>query len=363
MSDTSDQEKTEAPTAKRRADAKKKGQVPRSQELTSAFLLLGGAGAIQFLSGGIGTGIQTLFGGIVSAFDAPPAGLDGHVAQIREIARTTAAIGAPILLTLTGTALAIAGAQARGTLAPEALQPKWERLDPIKKAKEIWGPRAMMEFAKNLLKLILIGGVTWIVLNGAFEPLSALIQKDAGGLLATARSYAVRLLMATGLAYLVIAAIDYTWQVYSHEKSLKMSKEEIKKEVKESEGDQIMKVRRRSLARSMARRRMLLSVSDADVVVTNPTHIAVALKYDPEVSDAPIVLAMGERKVAQKIKEIAKENGVPTVENKPLARALYATATVGEAIPIDLFVAVAEVLAFVIRQRGARPAWAGSARA
>jgi flagellar biosynthetic protein FlhB len=157
---------------------------------------------------------------------------------------------------------------------------------------------------------------------------------------------------------------DYGYQVWRHEKQLKMSKEEIKKELKESEGDQILKIRRRTMARSMARRRMLLSVSDADVVVTNPTHIAVALKYDADIAPAPIVLAMGARKIAKQIKKIAMDSGVTVVENKPLARALYKTAKVGLPIPIELYVAVAEILAFVIKQRQKMAtAWKGTGTA
>jgi flagellar biosynthetic protein FlhB len=172
---------------------------------------------------------------------------------------------------------------------------------------------------------------------------------------------AVRLLLGAGLAYLLLALADYAYQIWRHEKNLKMSKEEIKRELKDSEGDQILKIRRRTMARSMARRRMLLSVSDADVVVTNPTHIAVALKYDPELAPAPMVLAMGARKVAEQIKRVALEHEVPVVENRTLARALYKTAKVGLPIPVELYVAVAEILAWVIKQREAmRPQWKGS---
>ena len=363
MSDDSGQDKSEAPTLKRREDARKKGQVPRSQEITSAFLLLAAAGSIQFLTGPLSAGLRDLFGGTLGTFDARPEGVQGMVGFIRGLTLSTAGLLAPVVLTLTGVAFASAAVQARGILSLEAVQPKFEKLNPINKAKEIWGPKALMELFKNLMKLALVGGVTWLVIQSAMDVITALGQQAPFALLMVAKAFAVRLLMWVGIAYLAIASIDYAYQIWNHEKSLKMSKQEIKQEHKESEGDQIMKVRRRSLARSMARRRMLLSVSQADVVVTNPTHIAVALKYDPTISDAPIVVAMGERKVAQKIKEIAKKHGVPTVENKPLARALYATAKVGQSIPLELFVAVAEILAFVIRQRGSRTLWEGSARA
>jgi flagellar biosynthetic protein FlhB len=159
-------------------------------------------------------------------------------------------------------------------------------------------------------------------------------------------------LLAAGVAFVFLALADYGFQVWQNERELKMSRQDIKDETKESEGDPHVKARRRSMAGALARRRMMLSVSEADVVVTNPTHVAVALQYDPLVSDAPIVLAMGERKVAERIKARAREAGVPILENKPLARALLASAEVGAPIPVELYRAVAEVLAWVFRQRG-----------
>ena len=273
---------------------------------------------------------------------------------------------APVLLVMAGTALAISAMQAQGVLSVEPLKPQWSRMNPIKKIPQIWGWKAVMELGKSLLKLLVVGVVVWIVLGSAASDISALGQQTPFSILMLVRTYAVRMLLWAGLAYLVVALVDYAFQLWQHEKQLKMSKEEIRKELKESEGDQVMKVRRRTMARQLARRRMLLAVSDADVVITNPTHIAVALKYDPSVADAPMVLAMGERKVAERIKEIARQDGVPLAENKPLARALFATAKVGFPIPLELFVAVAEILAWVYRQAGYRPgaraasAWQGA---
>jgi flagellar biosynthetic protein FlhB len=267
---------------------------------------------------------------------------------------------APVILGLGGVALAVAGIQARGVLSIEPLQPKLERLDPINKIKQTYGSKALMELLKSLLKLLLVSVAVWFALREGMDRIGSLGQQHPVALLVVAQSLAVKLLLTVGLAYLALALMDYGYTLWKHEKDLKMTKEEVKKEHKDAEGDQVMKVRRRTFARSLARRRMILAVSEADVVVTNPTHIAVALKYDPEVAPAPIVLAMGERKLAQRIKEMAREKGIPTIENKPLARALLATATVGEAIPVDLFVAVAEVLAWVIRNKKKTTAWAGS---
>jgi flagellar biosynthetic protein FlhB len=160
--------------------------------------------------------------------------------------------------------------------------------------------------------------------------------------------------MTAGLSYLGLAVVDYLWQWWRTEQSLRMSKEEIKQESRQSEGDPLVKQRMRSMGRALARRQMFRDVPKADVVITNPTHIAVALRYDPDVAPAPIVVAIGQRKVAQRIKEIAREHGIPTIENRPLARALLASCKVGTMIPGELYVAVAEILAFVFRRRVAR---------
>jgi flagellar biosynthetic protein FlhB len=355
MADESFQDRTEAPTPKRRKDAFDKGQVPRSPEVTTAFLLLAGAGVLASAVGSTATRVVDVFARATTRVTALPAGVEGNVGFLRELGRSTLNGMLPTLLALTGTALVISAIQARGVLSLEPLKPQWSKLDPIKKIPQIWGWKALAELAKSLLKLGLVGLVVWKALGKASSEIPALGQESPFALMDLVQRYAVRILLSAGLAYLVIALADYAFQIWQHEKQLKMSKEEVRREYKEAEGDQVVKVRRRTMARQFARRRMMLAVPEADVVVTNPTHIAVALKYDPDVADAPIVVAMGERKVAERIKEIAREHGVPLIENKPLARALLATARVGAAIPMELFVAVAEILAWVYRQAGYEP--------
>lgn len=357
MADETMQEKTQAPTPKRRQDAARKGQVPRSPEVTTAFLLMAGAGAVGLASGATSRTLVDLFGRSVVGITTMPVGVDGMVEHVEAVGRMTFVAIAPMVLLLSGTALAISVLQARGILTMTPLKPQWERLDPLKKAKQIWGVKAVAELVKSLLKLGLIGIVVWLTLRSMVDDVASLSQTSPMALLAVLRRYTVRVLLAVGGAYLVVAALDYAYQVWQHERQLRMSREEVKRELKESEGDQVVKVRRRTMARQQAHRRMMLSVSEADVVVTNPTHVAVALKYDPDVAPAPIVLAMGERKVAERIKALAADEGIPTVENKPLARALLATARVGEAIPAEFFVAVAEVLAFVYRHRSGAGAY------
>jgi flagellar biosynthetic protein FlhB len=361
MAEESFQDRTEKPTPKRRKEARGKGQVPKSQELTTALLLLAGAMVVSKGAPVLANTMGEIFVQATQAAGNPGLGLDGTVGWLRDVARASVTALAPILLAMAGTAVLVGGAQARGVLTLEPLKPKWNRLNPPENIKRIWGIQAPVQLAKSLLKFVIIAGAMYFVLQGAQNRLPALAQEGPYALLRFIQDQASRILLSAGCAYLFLALADYGYQVWRHEKSLKMSKEEIKKELKETEGDQILKVRRRTMARSLARRRMLLAVSDADVVVTNPTHIAVALKYDSEVAPAPVVLAMGARKLAKQIKEVALESGVAVVENKPLARALYKTAKVGLPIPVELYVAVAEILAFVMRQRKKmKNAWKGT---
>lgn len=347
------QDKTHAATPKRRRDAAEKGQVPKSPEVTTAFLLIASAGVFTMLSATTARSMVDIFHMSVSTVVRPPAGGAAMAALIRAVTLEAFRGLAPIIVSLGLVALAIAGAQGRGVFTMEPITPQLNRLDPLKKAKQIWGTKAIAELLKSFAKMGIVGLAVWLALGPVAPEIMALGQTTPAAMLAFMLRYTTRLLLAAGLAYLVLALADYTFQIWQHEKQIKMSREEIKKETKESEGDQVVKVQRRTMARQMARRRMMGAVAEADVVVTNPTHIAIALKYEPQTSHAPIVLAMGERKVAQRIKDLARDAGVPTVENKPLARALFATAQVGQPIPIELFMAVAEVLAFVYRSRGA----------
>jgi flagellar biosynthetic protein FlhB len=355
VSEDSFQEKTEEATPKRRHDALKKGQVPHSQELNTAFLLLAGALALATASTAVAQAVAEVFGQAIRGVTAIPAGVEGHAAFVRALGLRMLSGMAPLLFAISGVALAVSAAQGRGILSVEPLMPDWSRLDPIKKGRQIWSWRAVVELVKSLLKLALVGVVIWKASQAAMPEAPALSQESPLGLLAFIQRHSVRLLTVAGVTYLFFALADYAYQAWQYARGLRMSKQEMRDEIKESEGDQVMKVRRRTMARQMARRRMILSVSEADVVVTNPTQIAVALKYDPELWDAPMVLAMGERKLAERIRERAREHGVPIVENKPLARALLATARVGRQIPVELFVAVAEILAWVYRQASYGP--------
>jgi flagellar biosynthetic protein FlhB len=234
----------------------------------------------------------------------------------------------------------------------KALAPKFSRISPAENFKNLVGMRSVVELIKALAKVAIIGLAVWGSIKSVIPDAVVLSQTSQLGFLVIVKRYAIRMLASAGVAYLALAGADYLWQWWQHEKQLKMTKEEVKQEMKQNDGDPHIKQRRRAIARSYARKQMMKDVPKADVVIVNPTHIAIAIKYDPDIAPAPIVLAIGMNKIALRIKEIAAEAGVPTVENRPVARALLKTAKVGTMIPYELYMAVAEVLAFVIRTRG-----------
>lgn len=349
-----DQEKTEAPTPRRRDEARKEGRVPRSAELTTSFVLLGAAILLNVAGPTLGAQIMNLFGYGFTAIGSSALDVQGSVSLLRSLGLRTLAVLGVWGGSLMAVAIAIAGPQARGIVSAKPLMPDPSRLNPANNIKRVVGLQSIAELLKSIAKLLLVAWVVRGALGAAWTDMMSLSQMSALGFLVVVKKYAVKLLMTAGLAYLGLAALDYAWQVWQYEQSLKMSRDEIKQELKQTEGDPLIKQRLRSFGRALARRQMFRSVPSADVVITNPTHIAIALSYDPDKAPAPIVLAMGQRKVAERIKAIAREHGVPCIENKPLARALLATSRVGSIIPAELYVAVAEILAFVIRRRLSR---------
>ena len=360
MADESFQEKTEAPTPRRRDESRRKGQIAKSQELNTALLLLATGGLLSVLGPMMARsfasilGEGTLYAGSLTT-DA------SHTATwVREIALRTSLATAPLLVGLALSGGVIAAAQARGVFTFEPLKPDWSRISPHKNASRIWGIRAFAELAKAVLKVVVVGIALWLTFRKAWPEIAVLSQQEPGVTGRFLGRFAVRMLLTAGVAYLFLAAADTAYQLWQHSKQLRMTKEEVKQEHKETDGDPLVKSRLRSLGRALIRRQMYRDVPQADVVVTNPTHIAVALRYDPKVSAAPVVLAMGQRKIAERIKRIAHDAGVPVIENRPLARALFATGRIGLPIPAELYVAVAEVLAFVYRRRRRTPDWKGA---
>jgi flagellar biosynthetic protein FlhB len=353
----SGQERTEQATGRKRGQAHEDGRVPRSQELTGATILLAGAAALGTIGGSALTAhMLKVIRSDAAWLSAGPMSPSVATVMVGTVVRSTLLALIPFLMVVAGAALAINLIQARGVISFEPLMPDLARIDPLGGFRRIFGLDAVANLVKSLLKLSVLGFITWKVLHTAWPQSLDLV---AGGttqdVLKVTVSLALRIAFTTGFAYLALSLADYAYQIWQFERTLMMTRQEVVQEHKEQEGNPLVKSRIRALQKQQARKRMLTKVTSADVVVINPIHIAVALKYDPEVSPAPVVVAMGERLLAERIKQIAKAAGVPLMENIPLARALLATAKVGKSIPPALYVAVAEVIAFVYRQQGRNP--------
>lgn len=348
------QERTEAASPRRREEARTEGRIPRSAEVSAAITVLGsglllantGTTAISSsISAFLRTASSAMAGGDLTVTSA--ATLLGEAARVMLLGMAPLALGLMTLGLISGLA------QARGVVSGKPLEPKLEHLDPLKGLGRLLGAQAPFTLFKSIAKLIILALVGWSALRHEWPRLTSLPGGDVAAIADVLRTLTIRLALSTGIAFLALAGLDYAFQVWQHEKSLRMTRQEVIQEHKEHEGNPMVKSRFRSLASAMRRKRMLRDVIKADVIVTNPTHIAVALRYDVLKAPAPVVLAMGERLIAERIKAIAREAGIPMIENRPLARALLATGTVGKMIPVDLYTAVAELLAFVYRRRSA----------
>lgn len=344
-------ERTEPATPKRRQDARQRGQVARSPEVAAAALLLGAAAVLQF---GGGAAIERLAGYMRQGLTQWP-GTDLTLPALRELlagaGAAAVAAAAPIILAGLVIGVAVEVAQVGFLFSVDALRVDFSRVNPVLGLQRLFSRRAVRELLKTLLKAAVVGALVYQALRR-----QAYVVTDLAGMELTAAvtllgNVAIGFLWQVGLALALIAAVDYFFQRKELEDSLKMSKEEVKQELRESEGDPRVRARVRERQRAIARRRMMQDVPRADVVVTNPIHYAVALRYDAATMAAPVVLGKGQGWIAQRIKEIAAQAGVQIIENPPLAQALYRTVEIGDAIPAELYQAVAEVLAFVYRSR------------
>lgn len=359
MAEDSDLERTEPASQRRLEQAREEGQVPQSRELSAFLVLMAGAGALWAMGGWLAQRV----GGAVSrgltfdrtaAFDATalPAVFLGQAWE------ALVSIG-PLFLIMV--AAALAGPFMLGGLnfSSKALAADWTRLDPLKGFGRMFSMQSVGELVKAIFKSLLVGGVVvWVVLHEKDHLFALMGQPVEAGLQSMGRTILFSTLVIVGAMLLIVAA-DVPFQLWQYHSKLRMTKEEVRKEMKELEGDPQLKARIRSQQREIARRRMMAAVPKAQVVVTNPTHFAVALAYD-EKMPAPRVVAKGRGIIAQRIREIAGEHGVPLLEAPPLARALYAHTEIDDIIPAALYRAVAEVMAYVYQlnaylARGGKP--------
>lgn len=355
MAEESFEEKTEPGSAKKREEARNRGQVAKSMELNSAFILVFGLLILYFSGGALASNLAAIArDSFTSAGSFRVTATSAHEIIVSSMWRVGLVVG-PMVIGLMMVGLAASVAQVGFVFSFEAMMPTLDKINPLTGIQKVLiSRRSMVEIAKNILKVMIVGLVAYYALEGLLEESFSLMDADAEAVLGFMAKGAIAVGIKTGLAFLALAVLDYFYQRFEFEKSMKMTKQEVREENKQTEGDPLTKSRVRTIQRRIAYRRMMAEVPKADVVLTNPTHVAVAIKYDVEKMSAPRVVAKGADLVAQKIKDIAREHDVPIVEDRPLARALYKTVEIGEEIPEKLFQAVAQVLAYIYRLRNAR---------
>jgi flagellar biosynthetic protein FlhB len=356
MPEDSSEEKNEAPSEKKRDDARKKGTVAKSTEVNSVFVLL----TAIFLLRLLGPWMMSEFDACIREFFAQCSVTDMDDRRLIQLSQAALILLIKVILPFAG-AIMIAGLVANivqiGLLFTfEPIIPKLEKINPLSGFKRLFSARSLVETVKNILKITFIGYIAYATIKGEYAILISLADMSIMAIWRFILNSAFDIFVRTAIVLLIIAVADYGYQRYEHEKKLKMSLKEVKDEHKNSEGDPQVKARIRALQREMSKRKMMDQVPQASVVVTNPTHYAIALQYEPEKSDAPVVVAKGVDIVAQKIKKIAIENDIPIKEDRELARAMYDKVEVGFPIPVEFYMAIAEVMAWVHRLKNERAA-------
>jgi len=352
-----DEEKTEKATPKKRQDARKKGQVLKSKEINSAVLLLAMFLTVKFSSPMIYEELSNYFRVVFNEY------MKRDITEISTFMNfvifTTGVfmkIMLPILVVSVLAGLISGYAQVGFLFTLEPLQFKLEKLNPINGFKHMFSQQSLVELVKSFIKISAALYIVFIYLKGEVNNVSKLVDMDVMNIFMYIGNIAINVSIAIITVLAILAVFDYVFQWWDYEKNLKMSKHEVKEEYKQMEGNPLIKAKIKQKQRQMSASRMMKDIPKADVVITNPTHFAVALKYEPEKNSAPMVIAKGQDYLALRIKEIAKDNSVEIVENKPLARTLYSTVEVGDAVPQELYQAVAEVLAFVYSLKDKKPA-------
>lgn len=351
-------EKTEPATQKKLSDARKEGQVAKSREIANGLGLLALFLILKLWVGRIGIQLMEFFPTVydkipdmVTFWNGTMPQRDANRVFVMLMLRVLWVI-APIIII----ALVIAffsdliQVKWRPTLKP--MQPKFSKMNPLKGAKKLFSVGSLVELVKSIAKIVIISYICYLYMKDKWNVLFLLYDIGLMQALGLIAKIVTDLGIRVSAAYMLIAIADYIYQKVKFKNDMKMSKQEIKEEFKQQEGDPQIKGKIRQRMQEASRRRMMQDLPKADVVITNPTHYAVAIKYDPEVTDAPIVVAKGEDYMAAKIKEVAREHSIEIVENKPLARMLYANVDIGQAVPPELYQAVAEVLAFVYHLQG-----------
>jgi flagellar biosynthetic protein FlhB len=347
MAEDSFQDKTEEATPKHKREARQAGNVPKSAEFNSAFILLFGLSTLYFVGGTI---LEKLIRGfqlfyqevgsmrvdIMSVRHYAEIGFHALIGIVLPIATVLAIVGVVINVTQVGFLFTL-----------KTITPKFSKLNPISGLKKFASPKSLIELAKGIIKIVIVSLIAYPAVMEHQDEYMALIYADIEEILRFVASVVFSVMMRTTVVLIIFALFDLLYQRWQFKRDMRMTKQQVKDEARQAEGDPLVKGQIRSMQLLRARERMMEKVPQADVVVTNPVRLAIALKYAPDKMNAPVVLAKGARLIAKRIRELALEHDIPIYENKPLARSLYKLAKVGKEIPYELFHAVAEVFAYV----------------
>ena len=353
MPESGGQERTEKATAKRREEARRKGQVAQSREIPSVLILMTAMVVFYFAGSWMFLNIAEVVSSVFERLDTL------RFEAVSDVSAFSIEIFNKVFLILIAFFLPVLIAGMAGNIAQiglefhgEPMQPKLSKLNPISGMKRFVSLKAMVELVKSIFKVLVVGGIAYGVIRTETVKFPGLMQQEVGDILVFIGRLSFKVFFFVCLALIILAVLDYVYQRWQYEEDLKMTKQQVKDERKQQEGDPKIKSRIRRVQLELASRRMMEAVPEADVVITNPIHLAVALQFDAAKMVAPVVVAKGAGHLAERIKEIARNHQVPIVEDKPLAQALHKMVEIGEYIPVELYRTVAEVLAYVYRLKG-----------
>jgi len=346
------QEKTEQATPRKRSEARKKGQVGKSREIPSVAVLLAGLSTLYLFGAYMYNHIRSLMQDTFSMIAVPNQGLAEFLVLGNTVIERFIVMVLPVMIAVFVTAILSNVLQIGFVLSWEAVTPKLSKISPIKGIQRLFSKQTLMELFKSLTKLALVGVIAYVTVKGEMDRLPSLADREVQAILLYILKIAFKIFIRVSMAMIFLAILDFWFQKWQYEQQLKMTKQEVKEEFKRTEGDPLIKSRIKRIQYEIAKRRMMQEVPKADVVVTNPVHLAIALQYDTAEMSAPTVLAKGAGEVAERIKTLAREHHIPIVENRELAQNLYKMVEIGNEIPSILHQAVAEVLAYVYKLKG-----------
>ena len=348
MAEDTGQERTEQATERRRQESRKKGQVARSIEVNSALMLMAGFGVLMVFGRRLLSDLKNIMAFFFNLSSSYSFTLPDTRNLFLNVMWNYFSILLPVFIVMTIAGILVNIIQVGFLVTGEPLKPKLEKIDPVQGMKRLFSIKSLETLLRNILKLVIIGWIGYYSVKGILDNVMNMTGASAVQIVSFTSASVMKIAMKILIGYIVLAIFDYIFQRWDYEKSIMMTRQEIKEEMKHMEGDPLLRARIRSVQRQMARRRMLEEVPEAEVVITNPTEFAVALSYEPGMF-SPVVVAKGRNMIAEKIRKIAEDSGVPIVENVYLAQALYKAVEIGNHIPEELFTAVAEVLAYVYK--------------